>query len=220
MKLLEKTEAIKMRNQGISIGEIARTIGVSKSSVSLWVREIKLSKSQLKQLNINGHSVESIDKRRISRLSSTKKRHNQLFADAYLEASDLFVNPLWNVGISLYWGEGGKTKNLVRIANSDPAVITVMMNFFRSVCHVPEDKFRAHVHTFMHANVDQTIAYWSQITGIQKSQFFKTYQKNSAASLHKRETLPNGTVQIYVLDTSLFFRIMGWIEYIKYKHSI
>jgi len=94
------------------------------------------------------------------------------------------------------------------------------MNFFRSVCHVPEEKFRAHVHTFAHANIGVTIDFWSKVSGIQKSQFFKTYQKNSAASLHKRDTLPNGTVQIYVLDTTLFFRIMGWIEYIKHKHSI
>ena len=80
---------------------------------------------------------------------------------------------------------------------------------------VPEAKFRGHIHTFAHADIEKTEKYWSEISGIPRRQFFKTYVKPSIASLQKRNTLPFGTLDICVCDTKLFLTIMGWIERIK-----
>ena len=93
------------------------------------------------------------------------------------------------------------------------------MKFFKEVCIVNPEKIRGHINTFNHANVKNTELYWSKITGIPTKQFFKTYQKNSSASLYKRNTLPNGTLQIYVLDTKLYFRIMGWMDYLRFTKN-
>jgi transposase len=38
------------RNEGAAINEIARRVGVSKSSVSLWVRDIELTEAQRQAL--------------------------------------------------------------------------------------------------------------------------------------------------------------------------
>ena len=215
MKFEEKKEAIALRKKGMAMGEIAKKINVSKSSVSYWVRDIKLSAKQKNTLNKNGHSIDAIEKRRMSRLANTAARHKAIYDEAYSEAASLKDNLLWSVGVSLYWGEGGKSQNLVRISNSDPAIIVTMMKVFKEVCNVDSEKIRGHINTFQHANVKNTEIYWSKISGIPLDQFFKTYQKNSSASLHKRDTLPNGTLQIYVLDTNLYFRIIGWMDYLK-----
>lgn len=54
----------------------------------------------------------------------------------------------------LYLGEGAKSnKGMARLANSDPAVIQMMMRFFREVCNVPEKKFHAYIHTYENADV-------------------------------------------------------------------
>lgn len=215
MKFEEKKQAIALRKKGMAMGEIAKKINVSKSSISCWVRDIQLSAKQKNSLNKNGHSIDAIEKRRISRLANTTARHKFIYDQAYVEADLLKDNLLWSVGVSLYWGEGGKSQNLVRISNSDPAIIATMMKFFKVVCNVDPQKFRGHINTFQHANVKNTEMYWSKISGIPLNQFFKTYQKNSSASLHKRDTLPNGTLQIYVLDTKLYFRIIGWMDYLR-----
>jgi transposase len=215
MKFEEKKQAISLRKKGMAMGEIAKKINVSKSSVSYWVRDIRLTPAQKNILNKNGHSVSSIEKRRISRLANTKERHKIIYNAAFEEAKTLRNNILWSVGVALYWGEGGKSQNLVRLSNSDPDVIATMMKFFKQICKVPPEKFRGHVNAFAHSNVTETEKYWSGISGIPRKQFFKTYQKNSSASLHKRDTLPNGTLQIYVLDTNLYFRIVGWMDYLK-----
>lgn len=215
MKFEEKKRAITLRKQGMAMGEIAKEINVSKSSISHWVRDIKLSSAQKNSLNKNGHSISAIEKRRVSRLANTATRHKIIYDAAMSEAESLKHSILWSVGVALYWGEGGKSQNLVRLSNSDPDVIKIMMKFFKQVCKVPSEKFRGHINTFEHNDIKKTEKYWSDISGIPLEQFFKTYKKNSVASLHKRNTLPNGTLQIYVLDTSLYFRIMGWMDYLR-----
>lgn len=216
MKVLEKRQAIALRKQGYSINEIVYKLKVSKGSISTWVRDIVLTVEQKNKLSKNGRSIDSIEKRRLSRLKNQHIKINSIKDKAKLDFNTISLRELKIIGIILYLGEGGKTyKGMARIANSDPAVIKIMMRFFKEVCLVPESKFRGYVHTFSHANIKKTEIYWSQISGIPRSQFFKTYTKQSSASLQKRETLPYGTFDIYVCDTKLFLTIMGWIERIK-----
>lgn len=215
MKLEEKKQAIKFRKQGMAMGEIAKKLEVAKSSISYWVRDVKITKQQRAQLNANGHSVDAIEKRRIARLANTQKRRELIRQTARAEVPDLITQPLWCIGVALYWGEGGKTQQTARISNADASVIRTMMRFFREICGVSEEQFRGHVHTFAHANIVETVKYWSGVSGIPPTRFFKTYCKPSSASKQKRDSLPNGTLQIYVHDSDFFFRLMAWIEYFK-----
>ncbi len=216
MKITERKAAVAMRRNGESIKVIARAIGIAPSTVSLWVRDIQLSKLQLKKLTTRGQSIAVVEKRRITRISRTKARRQETMDSAGQMISKLTHKELWLIGIALYWGEGGKAYyGSARLSNSDPAVIQIMMRFFREVCRVPEDKFRGHVNTFSHLNTNKAEVYWSEISGIPKSNFYKSYSKRSSASMGKRDALPYGTFQIYVSDTKLFFTIMGWIEKLK-----
>ncbi len=216
MKRDQKNKAIILRKTGQPIGDIARTLNVAKSSVSIWVRDVPLTLLQRQKLSRNGYSLDAIEKRRIKRITTTRERHALIRNAAGKDIKTLSPRELWLIGIALYWGEGGKTKTgMARISNSDPLVITFMMRFFREICKVPESKFRGHVHTFSHLNIRQAEEYWSHISKIPRKQFFKTYAKPSIASKHKKDSLPNGTFQIYVCDTTLFLTIMGWIDGVK-----
>ncbi len=215
MKINEKHKAIELRKQGISMGEIAKTLKVAKTSVSYWVRDIELTSKQKNKLNKNGHSIEAIEKRRVARISNTRKKRQLIMQNAGIEVSQLSSDSLWCVGVALYWGEGGKTQQTARVSNSDPSVIKIMMRFFEKYSGIQKSKFHAHVHTFSHKNAKKAVTYWSKISGIPQNKFFKTYVKQSSASLKKRETLPYGTMQIYIHDTVFFFRLMGWIEKLK-----
>ena len=215
MKITEKEKARKLRKQGKSINQIVAEAGLSKASVSEWVRDIVLTKSQKDKISKRGRSIESIEKRRISRLKNEQNKRQIIINKAKKDIIKISLKELKLIGIMLYWGEGGKTGRVVRLANSDPEIIKIMMRFFREICNVPENKFNGHIHTFAHANINKTEKYWSKITRIPKKQFYKTYIKPSSASLQKRNTLPFGTFDIYVCDTKLFLTIIGWIEKIK-----
>lgn len=213
MKKEEQEHARLLRRNGMSLNEIVREVGVSKASVSLWVRDIELSNKQKKKLSTRGRSVESIEKRRRNRINGTLQRHRVVIDIAKEQIPTLSKQDLLLVGAALYWGEGGKTnKGMARISNSDPDVIRFMMRFFREIFNVPSKKFRGHVHTFSHLNAEKAEQYWSRVSGIPREQFYKTYSKPSIASKEKKDTLPYGTFQIYVCDTIIFLAIKGWIE--------
>lgn len=215
MKTIEKERARILRKQGKSINQIVTETGFSKASVSEWVRDIVLTKDQRNKISQRGRSVESIERRRINRLTKEQIKRQVIIDLAKKDFINISPEQLKLIGIILYLGEGGKTKRTVRLANSDPEIIKIMMRFFREICNVPESKFIGHIHTFAHADIDKTEKYWSKITGISRNRFYKTYVKPSSASLQKRNTLPFGTFDIYVCDTKLFLTIMGWIEKIK-----
>lgn len=216
MKTIEKEKARSLRKKGYSMNQIIKETGFTKSSVSTWVRDIILTKAQKKKISERGRSVESVEKRRLNRLHNEQLKRQIIFDEAKKDYSQISQEQLKLIGIILYLGEGGKTsRGMARLANSDPAVIKIMMRFFREICKVENNKFRAYIHTFAHANIEETEKYWSKITGIPRQHFFKTYVKPSAASLQKRNTLPFGTLDIYVCDTKLFLTITGWMEKIK-----
>ena len=216
MKLVEKETARTLRKKGYSINQIVKEASLTKSSVSLWVRDIVLTKAQKNKLSERGRSMESIEKRRLIRLSNEQVKRQIIIDEAKKDFIRISLEELKLIGIILYLGEGGKTeRGTARLSNSDPLIIKIMMRFFREICKVPEEKFRGNIHTFAHVDVNKTEEYWSKVSGIPKSQFHKTYIKASSASLQKRYTLPFGTFSINVCDTKLFLTIMGWIEKIK-----
>jgi hypothetical protein len=119
----------------------------------------------------------------------------------------------------LYWAEGRKRgKRIVSFSNSDPEIIKIMMKFFREICSVDEEKFRGHIHIHSHLNVKDSERYWSNISQIPLSQFYKTYSKPSKSSQGKMDGLPYGTFDIHVCDSVLFLTVKGWIE--KISHLI
>jgi predicted transcriptional regulator len=212
MKREERDSARILRKEGKSLNDIT-LLGVSKTSVSTWVRNISLSDSQRKELTSRGFSVDAIEKRRENRINNTLQRH-RIVMDAAKEKIDLISKrDLLLIGTALYWGEGGKAnKGVACVANSDPKIIQIMMRFFREIYDVPETKFRGNVHTFSHLNAKTAEGYWSNISGIPMTQFYKTYSKPSIASLNKKDSLPYGTFQLYVCDTNIYLKIMGMIE--------
>jgi len=124
----------------------------------------------------------------------------------------LSTRELWLIGTALYWAEGGKTKRMVRFSNGDPEMIQLMMRYFREVCEIPEEKFRGYIH--IHDSLDHIAAeqYWSKISNIPITNFYKTYRKPNPSSKGLRQTLPYGVFDIYVADVTLFLKIQGWTK--------
>ncbi len=214
-KIIEKKKAVDLREKGMSIKEISRELGVAKSTVSNWVSDILLSKGQREALKDNQHTYEVIERRRTTRLNNENRKRQALISIAEKDIKGISRKELKLVGAVLYWAEGLKRHRYVSFSNSDPVIIKVMMRFFREVCLVPQAKFRAHIHTHSHLNARAAEKYWSQVTGIDLGQFFKTYSKPSKASKGKADALPYGTLDISIGDITLYLKLMGWISKIS-----
>ncbi len=213
MKLKEKNLARKLRKQGYSISKICEKANLAKGSVSLWVRDIELTTVQKEKLSKKNTEREVIERRRITRLSRENARRQIIIDNAKREICSLSKKELWLTGIALYWGEGTKTlRSGVQFSNSDPRLIQFIMRFFKEICNVPKKKFRGHINIHPHLNEKKAEKYWSKVSGIPLSQFYKTSKQQSKASKKKKDSLPFGTFNIQICNTELFLKIKGWIE--------
>jgi len=213
MRLKEKKLARKLRKQGWSINEIYRKLGVAKGSVSLWVRDIELTKKQKQELSKKGVKKEVIEKRRETRLKRENAKRQIIIDKARKEINNLSKKELKLIGAALYWAEGSKSqRGTVQFSNSDPKSVQVMMRFFKEICEVPKGKFRGHIFLHPHLNTERAEKYWHNISGIPLNQFYKTSKQQSKASKGKKDTLPFGTFSIQICSTELFLKIKGWIE--------
>ena len=205
--------ARKLRTVGHSIGEIATKLGVARSSVSVWVRDVKLGENQLKEISQKSIAIAVIERRRATRLARENYRRQLVVDRAKQDIVNISGKSLFFVGIALYWAEGSKTRRgIVEFCNSDPRLIKIMMRFFEDVCGIHKEKFRGHIHLHPHLDSTKAKKYWGKISTIPLRQFFKTSQQYNKSSKNKRDSLPFGTFSIYICSTELFLKLKGWRE--------
>lgn len=115
----------------------------------------------------------------------------------------------------LYWGEGGKDPNVVRLSNADPHLIRFFVRFLREACGVPDEQIRltAHCHTDVRS-VAEIEAYWSRVAGLPPTSFTKSIVNHvsRASSGKRRGLLPYGTLRVCVCRTDVLHRIYGAIQ--------
>lgn len=213
MKIEKRSQARVLRQQGRSLSEITQTLGVAKSSVSLWVRDVQLNTESQRALSNKPYARDAVEKRRTARLTREAARRELILTKAASEIAKISSSELFILGVGLYWAEGAKTRrSIVQFTNSDKRLIEIMMVFFRTFCAVPESKFRGHIHLHEHLSSGDAIDFWSNVTGIPQKQFFKTSIQHKRSVHGSKDTLPLGTFSIYVCDTNLHLRIQGWMK--------
>jgi hypothetical protein len=208
--IIRKSQAIELRRSGQSIKSIAYQLSAAQSSVSIWVKGVKLSENQRNKLKQNTHSPETVEKRKQTRLKNEKAKREIVINSAQSIVGKVTEREMRLIGSALYWAEGSKSKRNVQFTNGDPNMIKLMMHFFRDVCKVREEKFRCHIHIHESLDVEKAEKHWQKITGIKKSQFYPTYNKPNKSSKGTRNSLPYGVCGVHVLDTHLFLNIQGW----------
>jgi len=213
-KLELKMRARELRKRGLSIKEIEKKLKVSRSSVSLWVCDIKLTKKQIRRLYLNkktGVLKGSI----IAAMNKIKARENltrQLIDKGKKEIKKISKRDKFIAGIALYYGEGGKTDGEVSFTNSDPYAIKFMINWLRIFCRAPQDRLRGSL--YLHDNLDKRKAeqYWSRITKIPLSQFTKAYIVKNNPNILRKTKHSYGVFRIKISDYRLQRITMVWIS--------
>lgn len=220
-KDIEQIKARHLRKKGFSLKEISSQLRVSKSSVSQWVRDVKLTKVQISFLKHKAFLKEIIKKRVATRLNNERQKreqviiqHKKLLSHLRLDQKDLIF-----IGSALYWAEGGKSdkSRMFKFSNSDPEMIQVMINFLNKACKVPKKKLRGHIQIHPHLSPKKAEQYWSKISNIPLNQFYKTSLAHSRASKNTRDSLPFGTFNIEICSIDLYLKMLAWIKVVKEK---
>jgi len=121
------------------------------------------------------------------------------------------------MGCMLYWAEGAKSRNSLKLANSDPNMLAFFTRFLKECFGVSPDDFVARVncYTTPELSADDVELYWSAKLGIPRAVFQKaTVDHFPTSSSGKKEgKLPYGVCAVGVRrSTWLLQHIYGAIQ--------
>ena len=220
MKHLEKKKARDLRKAGLSIKEIERIVGVPRSSISVWVRDIALTQEQRNVLAANSLKRDVMERRRETRMKKTADKYAVVASRAAAIIGGISQRDLLMLGVALYWGEGSKKKQgSLELANTDPRIIRLIMAFYRKILGVPDEKFRGRVYIHPHLSFAKAEAYWAAVSGIPVSQFQRAAVVISKSSKQKKDSQPHGTFTASVYDTVLKKTVEAWMETIALESA-
>lgn len=214
-RIQDRQKAIILRQSGKTYGEIRSELGLSKSTLSGWLRNYTLTQDQLVILQ------ESIDKRRYlarEKTSITKKikRQNKLdliYTKQKKEWLSLSKRELFLAGLFLYWGEGGKTeRGILSISNTDPGVLKFSLLWMIRALNIPKNKIQVMLHLYSDMEIEEATNYWSIALNIPRSQFSKPYIKKSTREALSYKGHGHGTCMLRVFNTELKKKILMSIK--------
>ncbi len=217
-KISEKHSALILRKNGLSINAIANKLHVSKSTVSMWCRDIILTEKQIQKIALQSkhHATAGLlraaETLRSRRLLRTREAEDEGKRDVgVLNKRDIHM-----IGLGLYWGEGYKRGSQeLGFTNSDPLLIQFYIKWLEKVFGISKEKLILRVsinNTHEHRDVE-IIKFWSNITGIPRTQFTRTsFIKAASRRKYPQENVHYGTLRIKVRNgTQLRRRILGSI---------
>jgi Homeodomain-like domain len=174
-KLVERERARRLRASGLPMAEIATRLGVSRSSVSLWVRDVAFE-PRPRDTRGRRRAPNALQRRR-------QEEIDRLLADGRDRVGRLSEREFLVAGVALYAGEGSKGDGEVRFSNSDPRMVAFFCSWFRRFFAVDESRLR--VRLYLHEGLDLAAAttFWSELTRIPPTQFVKPYRAAPDSSI-------------------------------------
>lgn len=206
-----REEARRLRREGVSVRDIAQTLGVSKGSVSVWVRDIELTPEQIDCLKARRRHYKAQNQGARSNRAKFRAARQQYQQEGRVRARE--NRPLHLAGCMLYWAEGAKHQNNFLFVNADPNMLRLCMRFLREEMRIDDAliTLRIHCHSDDATEQRRIEAYWLSTLKLPRSSLRKTlYKRGSETSKH---VLPNGICGIRVLKSvALVHHIYGAIQ--------
>jgi hypothetical protein len=175
----------------MSYSQIKSELGVSKSTLSLWLRDLPLSDKRLRELR--DFNQVRIEKTRATKQRKRESRLKNVFDLVSKDIGKITKRDLLVAGFFLYWAEGGKTQtHAVILSNTDPAMIRAFISWIQLIGgEINKMYFRLHLYSDM--NEEDEIRYWSTELKVPKQAFKKSYIKKSKLSELTYVTRGHGT---------------------------
>ncbi len=178
-KVLERAFAVRLRKAGHSYAEIVKRVPVSKSSLSLWFKEMPLSTEE-KRLLKNRVDAKVVGGR--AKAAAVHRANRESRDQALVSAMrQLFTahrnEELFKLGITLYWAAGVKRGTAFLFVNSDAEMVNMMLDWLETYFLLPrrEVAVRLYIHKpYAHERCEEQ---WARAIGVGVSQFKKTIYK-------------------------------------------
>ncbi|MFD7320798.1 hypothetical protein ACFV9D_06855 [Streptomyces sp. NPDC059875] len=208
-----RDRARELRLRGMTYDQIQVELGCSKSSISLWVRDLprperKRTREEASAIARRGWEVT------LQRRDEERRRTKR---EAASEIGVVTDRELFLMGVALYWAEGTKSKphrrqERITFVNSDPNMIKLFLDWLR-LLGVEDERLRFYVHIHETADVATAERFWAELVGMGPASFNKTSLKKHSPKTNRKNTDAEyrGCLVIQVHQSAeLYRRVEGW----------
>jgi transcriptional regulator with XRE-family HTH domain len=211
-----RVKARELRGQGLDYEEIAAALGVAKSSVSLWVRDLP-TPARLSYAECRRRSAEGARRYWAAERPVREARRAAAREAAAAEIGELTDREILIAGAIAYWCEGTKNKpyrrsDRVSFMNSDPGLIRFFLRFLETAGVIQDQLiFRVFIHES--ADIGEAQRFWLEVTQSQPDQFRRPAVKRHNPTTARRNRGDNyhGCLRVEVrCSTGLYRQIEGW----------
>ncbi len=181
-----RSKAREFRLQGWTYDQIQAELGCSKSSISLWVRDLPRPERR----DPSEQAKLAARKRWEHELAVRDQARQQTKAAAMRQVGTVSDRDLFMAGVALYWAEGTKDKSYARretaiFVNSDPGVIQLYLAWLR-LLDIESERLRFRVMIHITADVEAAERYWAGVVGVDVATFQKTtIKKHNPKTIRK-----------------------------------
>ncbi len=217
----EKEKAVTLRKKGLSYKEILQQVPVAKSSLSLWLKDLPLTKAEKDALrnrqdsNISHGRIKAAAAHRQNRLAREQAQLPRILR----EFAAHIMDPLFQLGIGLYWAEGAKNSGTVMFTNTDPEMVEIMLCWFEKfTAYTRNDlRYRLYVHKpYAHEHCE---IWWARQLKVPISTFTPVSYKPTSKGIKVRKNY-HGCLRVEVpKSTSLLLVLKIWTQLLVEYHT-
>lgn len=205
-----KDKAVSLRKNGLSIRNIENKLGISRSTLSGWFKNIELAKDQKNKLHNDWLNALVVARKKAvlwhNKSRNERKEKARKEAEKFVSNIDIDKNIQEIILAAFYLAEGGKTEDSFVLANSNPEILLGIVNLLRKVFTIDESKFRCCLHLRKDQNEAILKKFWSKILSIPESKFYKTqFDKRTVKKTYDHY---KGVCVVNYLDLALQRRIL------------
>ena len=214
-KIKEKELALQLRKQGRSYNQSKKEVGVSKSTLSIWLKNLPLSRKRLKELR--DWSQIRIEKYRATRSKQREGILNTIYNEQKKAIFPISKRELFISGLFFYWGEGGKTVlSQLSFSNTDPSAIRAFVSWLEKCLNVKKEKVKIRLHLYENMDIGSETNYWKKIIGVSQNQFRSPYiKKTKTHSISYGNGYNHGTCNIILGNAILSKRVLMAIKALR-----
>ena len=209
-----KKEAQKLRSRGKTYNEIRVLLSanIPKSTLSEWCNKIEVpgifNEILKKKMEAGGHRGRlialAVNKHKRD-LYLDKIRKDNLYLADRLQEKDFAKIAL----AMLYLGEGSKrSRGRLSLGNSDPDVIRLYLRLLQTSYKIDKRKLRCTVQCRADQKIESLIKYWSEVTDLPRSQFYKTQVDPRTIGKPSKKKEYRGVCRIDYLSGHLFNEVI------------
>jgi hypothetical protein len=201
----EKARELRIERR-LSIVEIAERLGLPKTTVFYWVRDIPLQRPRRANPG----------QRRGNR--GMQRKYRELREAAYAEGRDSFQmlcasDPTFRDFVCMYIGEGYKrSRNAVQISNSSPGVALLATRWLRALS---SRQIRFSVQYHVDQDPQKLAEFWGSLLRVDPADIRMHAKKNSGQLRGRVWRCERGVIAVGAWDTLLRARLQAWMDCVQ-----